>query len=100
MKSRPDAKRKAPAKLSEPVQVYLDRPDRDRLHRLASELGATKSDVIRQGLLALESQTKRAAATVWIDPLPIFRGGFLQPGVDLDHSAARGDSTASDDAAR
>ena len=40
----------------EPVQVYLDGPDRERLERLTSRLDATKSDVLRRGLQALEQQ--------------------------------------------
>lgn len=40
----------------EPVQVYLDGGDQDRLERLTSRLGATKSDVLRRGLQALEHQ--------------------------------------------
>jgi hypothetical protein len=40
----------------EPVQVYLDAPDRDRLERLTSRLEATKSDVLRRGLQALEHE--------------------------------------------
>jgi hypothetical protein len=41
-------------KVSEPVQVYLGVPDRERLDWLTSELGATKSDVLRRALEALE----------------------------------------------
>lgn len=47
---------KKAARVSEPVQVYLDRADRARLDRLTDQLAATKSDVIRRGLEALESQ--------------------------------------------
>lgn len=69
--------------------MYLDRPDRERLDRLAAQLAATKSDVLRRGLEALESLTRRvtgpASAPV---PLPTFRGQGLQPGVDLDDSAS------------
>jgi hypothetical protein len=43
-----------PSRVSEPVQVYLSAPERARLERLARQLDATKSDVIRQGLEALE----------------------------------------------
>ncbi len=41
---------------AEPVQVYLERGDRQRLERLASRLDATKSDVLRRGLAALDRQ--------------------------------------------
>lgn len=39
-----------------PVQVYLDRGSRDRLDRLVANLDATKSDVLRRGLIALERE--------------------------------------------
>jgi hypothetical protein len=45
-----------PPRVAEPVQVYLERPDAERLGRLASQLSASKSDVLRQGLEALEQQ--------------------------------------------
>ncbi len=41
---------------SEPVQVYLRPPERERLKRLTAVLDTTKSDVLRRGLEALESQ--------------------------------------------
>jgi Arc/MetJ-type ribon-helix-helix transcriptional regulator len=43
-------------RVSEPVQVYLDREQRRRLEQLAGELGLSKSDVVRRGLEALERQ--------------------------------------------
>jgi hypothetical protein len=39
-----------------PLQVYLVADERERLERLAEQLDATKSDVIRRGLLALERE--------------------------------------------
>lgn len=45
-----------PRRVAEPVQVYLDVPDRTRLERLAAQLDATKSDVLRRALEALEHQ--------------------------------------------
>ncbi|MGH7336527.1 MAG: ribbon-helix-helix protein, CopG family [Myxococcota bacterium] len=44
-------------RVGEPVQVYLDPAERRRLERLAARLGATKSDVLRRALEALERQT-------------------------------------------
>jgi hypothetical protein len=74
---------------AEPVQVYLAPADRERLERLAAELDATKSDVLRQGLLALEAQTRHTAAgPTRTAPLPTFAGQGLQPGVDLDDTAS------------
>ena len=44
------------AREAAPLQVYLVADERDRLERLADQLDATKSDVIRRGLLALERE--------------------------------------------
>ncbi len=41
---------------AEPVQVYLDGEERERLARLTSLLDTSKSDVLRRGLRALEHQ--------------------------------------------
>ena len=54
MKRRHDTRK--PARVGEPVQVYLEPADRSRLDKLVEDLGATKSDVLRRGLLALELQ--------------------------------------------
>ena len=43
-------------RVAEPVQVYLRPREKDRLERLTAELDATKSDVLRRGLEALELQ--------------------------------------------
>lgn len=88
-----------PGRVAEPVQVYLERPDRERLERLVSALDATKSDVLRRGLEALESQVRRPDARA-AKPvkLPTFRGRGLQPGVDLDDTANLLDLMQGDDA--
>ena len=39
-----------------PLQVYLVADERQRLERLADQLDASKSDVVRRGLLALERE--------------------------------------------
>jgi len=94
-------KRTRGGRVAEPVQVYLDRPDRERLDRLAARLNATKSDVLRRGLEALESLTRRASGPAPAPvPLPTFRGRGLQPGVDLDDTASLLDLMASRDAPR
>lgn len=78
-----------PARVAEPVQVYLDRPDRDRLERLAAQLDATKSDVLRRGLEALEALVRKPAPRKTKPaPLPVFKGGRLQPGVNLDDTSS------------
>lgn len=87
--------------MAEPVQVYLERADRERLERLADRLDATKSDVLRRGLEALESQLRRPAALTATAPdLPTFGGEGLLPGVDLDDTAALLDLMQGTDAAR
>jgi hypothetical protein len=100
MKSRHDGRPRA-GRVAEPVQVYLDQADRERLRRLSEALEATKSDVLRRGLKALESQLRRPPAPDQ-EPvaLPVFRGGYLQPGVDLDDTASLLDLMEGGDAAR
>ena len=93
--------RRKPARVAEPVQVYLDRPDRERLERLATALDATKSDVLRRALAALESQVRRPASRAPKHvSLSTFNGNGLQPGVDLDDSASLLDLMQADDAPR
>jgi hypothetical protein len=49
-------KPKKPSRVSEaaPVQVFFGRDDRARLDRLTTQLDATKSEVLRRSLVALE----------------------------------------------
>jgi hypothetical protein len=94
-------RRKRPGRVAEPVQVYLDEADRGRLERLAAALDATKSDVLRRGLEALESRLRRRPADVGAPAdLPTFGGGGLQAGVDLDDTASLLDLMQGSDAAR
>lgn len=93
--------RRKPRRVAEPVQVYLDRPDRERLERLAVALDATKSDVLRRALAALEAAVARPAARR-PEPvaLPVFKGKGLRPGVDLDDAAGLLDLMEAGDAPR
>lgn len=101
MKQDHDGKPRPPKRAAEPVQVYLNPADRERLDRLAARLDATKSDVLRQGLAALEAQTREAGLPeASREPLPTFRGEGLQAGVDLDDTAALLDLMDGGDAAR
>ncbi len=55
--------RRRPAKRTgEPAQVYLTDTDQARLERLTVQLHASKSDVLRRGLEALELQHMEPAA--------------------------------------
>lgn len=49
-------KLRKPGRLGEPAQVYLTDSDQARLERLTVQLRASKSDVLRRGLEALELQ--------------------------------------------
>ena len=75
-------------RVAEPVQVYLDPADRARLDRLTERLDATKSDVLRRGLEALEALTRSGGTRGSHVPLPTFPGQGPQPGVDLDDTAS------------
>ena len=100
MTSYHDKRRRPPGRVGAPVQVYLDAGDRERLERLAAQLDATKSEVLRRGLSALDAASRRAAPTrAPAPPLPTFTGQGLQPGVDLDDTAAVRDLMDAADAA-
>jgi hypothetical protein len=93
-------RRRLTERVAEPVQVYLSPPDRERLERLAAALNATKSDVLRRGLEALEALTRHEVEGGGRSaPLPTFRGEGLQPGVDLDNTASLFDLMDEGDAA-
>lgn len=49
---------KKPARIGEPLQVYLEREERARLDWLVTRLATTKSAVVRQALLALERELR------------------------------------------
>jgi Arc/MetJ-type ribon-helix-helix transcriptional regulator len=51
-----NTKDQAASRVAEPVQVYLDPADQDRLARLTRQLDTNKSDVLRRGLEALERE--------------------------------------------
>lgn len=68
-----------PARVSEPVQVYLSAPERARLERLAKQLDATKSDVIRQGLEALEVRLSDPADHPVLRIIELAKGVTLEP---------------------
>ena len=88
MKKRHDTSNRRSARVAEPVQVYLDTADQERLERLTARLDTNKSDVLRRGLAALESATRPASGSTAVPvALPTFAGQGLQPGVDLDDTA-------------
>jgi hypothetical protein len=49
-------RRRDPDRVREPVQVYLDRQDRDLLERLVESTGLPRTELIRRGLRALAAE--------------------------------------------
>jgi hypothetical protein len=87
MMSSPSIMIMSPKRVSEaaPVQVYLDRPSRDRLDRLAKHLELTRSDVLRRGLLALERETSEPA----LHPVLKLAGTAVESGPPVGYDVAR-----------
>jgi len=65
---------KKPARVREPVQVYLDPEDQDRLERLTGQLDSSKSEVLRRGLAALERQLTDPSEHPALRVIGILRG--------------------------
>jgi len=100
MTSGHEKPKRRPGRVAEPVQVYLDAADQERLERLTARLDTNKSGVLRRGLAALESATRVVAGSAAVPvSLPTFSGNGLQPGVDLDDTAGLLDLMGSGDAA-
>jgi len=73
-------------RVREPVQVYLDAPEQERLQRLTEEMDTTKSDILRRGLEALEREL--------FDPehhpaLQIIGIAGVEQGRECDYDVAR-----------
>jgi len=47
------ARARKPARVREPVQVYLDAQDRDLLDRMAQKSGVSRAELLRRGLRKL-----------------------------------------------
>jgi hypothetical protein len=89
MKKRAGRSGSGRGRVSEPVQVYLAGPDLELLDRLATRLGATKSDVLRRGLTALDAQSVAARRAEVGPRIPVFSGGTgPRAGVTFDRMAA------------
>jgi len=79
---------------AEPVQVYLRDDELGRLTRLVERLGATKSDVLRQGLEALERQLTSPEAHPALAVIGIAANAKSSTRVDpaRDHDAMLADA--------
>jgi len=53
-------RRKKPAMVREPIQIYLDRAERHQLDLLARELDVSRGEVVRRGLEALRRSTPKS----------------------------------------
>jgi hypothetical protein len=80
---RQDHEKRRRSRVAEPVQVYLAPEDVARLDRLAEHLDATKSDVLRRGLTALERQTLDPAAHPALGIIGLAESGGPTPGYDV-----------------
>jgi hypothetical protein len=77
-----------------PLQVYLVADERDRLERLADQLDASKSDVVRRGLLALERELLSPSAHPALRLIGIADaeiGGVTSIDAARDHDRAMAD---------
>ncbi len=59
------SKKKPPRAAREPVQVYLDRPDRELLEKVAAATGLSRAEVLRRGLRRLASDALTDRAPGW-----------------------------------
>ncbi len=66
-----------------PTQIYLTEADRSRLERLATQMGASKSEVLRRGLEALELQQLDPAAHPALRLIGLVRDTVDRPDIDV-----------------
>ena len=96
---KPHEQRKPHGKVAEPVQVYLERPDADRLARLAAQLDATKSEVLRRGLAALERAVNDPASHPTLRLIGIAERGVMASRAGGDVARRHDDAFAADEIA-
>ena len=81
--------KKKPASVKEPVQVYLDTPDRALLEQAAGASGLSRAEVLRRGL-------HRFAAELLADTSPAL--AFLESAASVTPNSAAPDVAARHDA--
>lgn len=93
---RYDDDRPSPSRVREPVQVYLDPDDQQRLERLRDRLATSKSDVLRRGLESLERELTDPEAHPALRIVGIGASGAAEerPGGDAarEHDAVLADT--------
>lgn len=78
--------RHRPARVREPVQVYLDSADRDLLNRLAARTGLSRAELLRRGVRQLAERELTDRAPGWsLERLTGVLGN--DPGLPRDLSA-------------
>ena len=70
-------------RVGEPAQVYLTDADQAQLERLTAQLGASKSDVLRRGLEALELQHMELSAHPALRLIGLANDGGEPDAVDV-----------------
>ena len=78
-----------PDRVREPVQVYLDPADRERLERLRAQLQTSKSDVLRRGMEALERQLTDPEQHPALRIIGIAQATQVDPATDPGYDVAR-----------
>jgi hypothetical protein len=72
------------ARVREPIQVYLSTTERERLDRLAAELGVSRSEVLRRGLERIAERERDSAIADLVRRgvlrPPLITGGPVPPG--------------------
>lgn len=81
-------------RVAEPVQVYLDVDERERLARLTSLLDTSKSEVLRRGLKALEHQVTDPGHHPALGIIGLAAGE--RPGVEAADAARNHDRVLAD----
>lgn len=79
-------------KVREPVQVYLEPEDRERLVRIRSLSGGSKSDALREGLRALERELTDPAAHPALQIIGIAGGELRNRGRAESESESESES--------
>ena len=63
------------ARVREPIQVYLSTAERERLDRVATRMGVSRSEVLRRGLEEVAERDREEALA------DLVRRGILKPAI-------------------
>lgn len=85
-------KKSSGGRVREPIQVYLDQRERSQLDRLAHELGLSRAEVLRRGLMSLAD---RDAGSLF-QAMEALVGGFSSKDAPADLAEAHDERLAQD----